>query len=109
MVCRIRLPSGVPLDDHRLSEELLSYPKPCFVNLGTGVDVTIRELAETVKDVVGFDGELVFDTTKPDGTMRKLLDVSRAKALGWEAQVGLREGIEKTYAWFLEHQDDFRG
>ena len=96
------------LDDHRLSEELLSYPKPCFVNLGTGVDVTIRELAETVKDVVGFDGELVFDTTKPDGTMRKLLDVSRAKALGWEAQVGLREGIEKTYAWFLEHQDNFR-
>ena len=72
------------MDDQRLSDTLLSYPKPCFVNLGTGVDVTIRELAETVKEVVGFDGELVFDTTKPDGTMRKLLDVSRMKSLGWE-------------------------
>jgi len=96
------------MDDQRLSDALLSYPNPCFVNLGTGVDVTIRELAEAVKAVVGFDGELVFDTTKPDGTMRKLLDVSRMKSLGWEAKVSLRNGIEKTYEWFLKHQDYFR-
>ena len=81
------------MDDQRLSDALLSYPNPCFVNLGTGVDVTIRELAEAVKAVVGFEGELVFDTTKPDGTMRKLLDVSRMKSLGWEAKVSLRIGI----------------
>lgn len=97
------------LDKKLFSEELLSYPKPCFINLGTGVDVTIRELAETVKAVVGFTGRLEFDRSKPDGTMRKLLDVSRAKALGWEAKVSLREGIERTYQWFLDHQDDFRG
>jgi GDP-L-fucose synthase len=96
------------LDDATLAEKLLNYPEPCFVNLGTGVDVTIRELAEAVKAVVGFDGELVFDATKPDGTMRKLLDVSRMKSLGWEAKVSLRDGIEKTYEWFLKHQDDFR-
>ena len=96
------------LDDATLSNQLLSYPKPCFVNLGTGVDVTIRELAETVKDVVGYKGDLAFDVTKPDGTMRKLLDVSRAKALGWEAGVSLRDGVAKTYSWFLENQESFR-
>jgi len=96
------------LDDATLAEKLLNYPEPCFVNLGTGVDVTIRELAEAVKEVVGFEGELVFDTTKPDGTMRKLLDVSRMKSLGWEAKVSLRNGIEKTYEWFLKHQGYFR-
>lgn len=96
------------LDDATLSAELLSYPKPCFVNLGTGVDVTIRELAETVKAVVGYAGGLEFDPSKPDGTMRKLLDVSRARALGWEAKVQLRDGLDKTYQWFLSHQDSFR-
>jgi len=96
------------MDDATLAEKLLNYPEPCFVNLGTGVDVTIRELAEAVKAVVGFEGELVFDTKKPDGTMRKLLDVSRMKSLGWEAKVALRDGIEKTYEWFLKHQDYFR-
>lgn len=95
-------------DDETLSKTLLNYPDPCFLNLGTGVDVTIRELAETVKDVVGYVGGLEFDSTKPDGTMRKLLNVSRAKEMGWEAKVSLREGIEKTYRWFLENQDSFR-
>ena len=66
---------------------------------------TIQELAETVKDVVGYEGGLEFDSTKPDGTMRKLLNVSRAKEMGWQAKVSLREGIEKTYRWFLENQD----
>ena len=97
------------LDEASLKEHLLSYPKPCFVNLGTGIDVTIRVLAETIKEVVGYQGRLAFDATKPDGTMRKLQDVSRMKALGWEAKVVLREGIEKTYQWFLENQESFRG
>lgn len=96
------------LEEQKLKDHLLSYPKPCFVNLGTGVDVTIRELAETIKEVVGYQGRLSFDETKPDGTMRKLQDVSRMKALGWEAKVTLRSGIEKTYAWFLENQESFR-
>ena len=97
------------LDEASLKEHLLSYPKPCFVNLGTGIDVTIRVLAETIKEVVGYQGRLAFDATKPDGTMRKLQDVSRMKAIGWEAKVVLREGIEKTYQWFLENQKSFRG
>jgi GDP-L-fucose synthase len=97
------------LDEASLKEHLLSYPKPCFVNLGTGIDVTIRVLAETIKDVVGYQGRLDFDATKPDGTPRKLQDVSRMKALGWEAKVVLREGIEKTYQWFLDNQQSFRG
>ena len=69
-----------------------------LVNVGTGEDVTIGELARTVMEVVGFDGRIVFDADKPDGTPRKLLDVSRAHALGWRAQVGLREGIARAYA-----------
>ena len=96
------------LDDATLKEHLLNYPKPCFVNLGTGIDVTIRELAETVKEVIGYEGRLSFDATKPDGTLRKLQDVSRMTDLGWEAQVTLRAGIEKTYRWFVENQDKFR-
>jgi len=72
-------------------------------NVGTGSDVTIRELAETVADVVGFRGELLFDTAKPDGTPRKLLNVERLNGLGWRARIGLREGIEQTYAWYREH------
>ncbi len=72
-----------------------------FVNVGCGEDVSIRELAETVAQVVGFTGELVFDTSKPDGTPRKLLDVSQLKKMGWEPKVPLKEGIEKTYRWFL--------
>ncbi len=67
-------------------------------NVGTGQDVTIRELAETIMEIVQFKGEIVFDSTKPDGTPRKLLDVSRLKALGWQASTGLREGIALTYA-----------
>ncbi|MBK6864879.1 MAG: GDP-L-fucose synthase [Ideonella sp.] len=69
-----------------------------LVNIGTGQDVTIRELAETVMRVVGFEGRIVFDATKPDGTPRKLLDVSRAQALGWRARIGLADGVASTYA-----------
>lgn len=90
------------LPAEQIKAELLSYPRPCFVNLGTGEDVTIRELAETVQRVVGFTGRLRFDTTKPDGTPRKLQDVSRMHGLGWHHTVALEEGIRRTYAWFLE-------
>jgi GDP-L-fucose synthase len=72
-----------------------------FYNIGVGVDVTIRELAETVMDIVGFRGEIVFDTSKPDGTPRKLLDVSRINTLGWHATTGLREGIAMAYQDFI--------
>lgn len=92
------------LPDAQLQAELLSYPKPCFVNLGTGEDLTIRELAETVQRVVGFTGSLQFDSSKPDGTPRKLQDVSRMHGLGWRHTVGLEEGIKRTYEWFLEQQ-----
>jgi len=72
------------------------------INIGTGKDITIKELAELIKDVVGYQGELKFDTSKPDGTPRKLLDVSRLHNAGWKHKISLREGIEKTYEWFKE-------
>ncbi len=79
---------------------LQNYDEQDFVNIGTGVDCTIKELAETIKEVVGFEGELVWNTDKPDGTPRKLMDVSRLNNLGWKHTVSLREGIEKTYEVF---------
>jgi GDP-L-fucose synthase len=79
-----------------------------IVNVGFGEDVSIRELAGMVRDIVGFEGTLGFDTTKPDGTPRKLLDSSRLHATGWRPSVPLGEGIASTYAWFLEHHDDAR-
>jgi GDP-L-fucose synthase len=88
--------------------DAVTDPMCSHINVGTGVDVTIRELAETIKDVVGFEGELVFDTTKPDGTPRKLLDVSKLKGLGWQAKISLKEGLTATYAWFLANQDYLR-
>ena len=72
-----------------------------LLNIGTGVDLTIRELAETVLEVVGFQGQLEFDSSKPDGTPRKLMDVARLAALGWRSTVGLAEGLRSTYAWYL--------
>lgn len=83
-------------------------PMCSHVNAGMGEDVSIRELAETVGAVVGYQGEIQFDTTKPDGTPRKLLDVSRLASLGWTAQTPLRAGLAQTYAWFLAHQQDLR-
>ena len=78
------------------------YSGPETVNVGTGEDISIRELAELVRDVVGYDGEISHDTAKPDGTPRKLLDVQRLHSLGWQASIPLREGIEHTYAWYLK-------
>ncbi len=84
------------------------YDEPDLVNIGCGVDVTIRELAETVCDVLGFDGTLEFDASKPDGTPRKLLDISKIKALGWSPRVPLREGIASAYRWFRENYREAR-
>jgi GDP-L-fucose synthase len=81
-----------------------NFSEPGPLNVGTGEDLSIRELAEMVREVVGFEGELLFDASKPDGTPRKLMDVSRLTHAGWTAKIGLREGIETTYQWFLEHE-----
>jgi len=80
---------------------LEKYDSPEIINIGCGEDVSIRELAELICDVVGFDGELVWDTTKPDGTPRKLLDITRIRELGWQPTIPLRNGIAQTYEWFL--------
>ena len=86
-----------------------TQPMLSHINVGTGVDCTIRELAETMARVTGFTGRLVFDATKPDGTLRKLMDVSRLRTLGWQASICLEAGLSETYAWFVAHQDRFRG
>jgi GDP-L-fucose synthase len=93
------------LNDETAAKYLLNYPEPCFVNVGTGVDCTIRELAETIKSVTGFKGELEFDTSKPDGTMKKLLDVSRLSELGWNAKTNLKDGISRAYQWYQEREN----
>ena len=85
-----------------------NYSQPEFINVGTGTDVTIKELAETVKEIVGFEGNLHWDTTKPDGTPRKLMDVSRLHAQGWKHKIELKEGISLAYQDFLEHHDSLR-
>jgi GDP-L-fucose synthase len=85
---------------------LENYDSPEVINVGCGNDVTIRELAGIVSEVVGFKGELVFDSSKPDGTPRKLLDTSRLEKLGWTPRVSLRDGIEQTYQWYLRSAPD---
>jgi len=81
------------------------YSDTIHINVGVGEDVSIRELAELVKRITGYEGEIVYDSSKPDGTPRKLLDVSRLRALGWRPRVSLEEGLRRTYAWFVEHYD----
>jgi GDP-L-fucose synthase len=85
------------------TQEMLSH-----INVGTGVDCTIRELVETVAKVVGFEGSIAFDATKPDGAPRKLMDVSRLKDLGWQYSIDLEQGLANSYKWFLDNQDNFR-
>ncbi|MCG6405523.1 GDP-L-fucose synthase [Vibrio fluvialis] len=85
-----------------------TQPMLSHINVGTGVDCTIREMAETMARVVGFKGNVVFDSTKPDGTPRKLMDVSRLASLGWRFSTELEDGLAKTYEWFLAHQNNFR-
>jgi GDP-L-fucose synthase len=84
------------------------YDAEPIVNIGWGEDVTIRELAELIVSVIDYRGELIFDTAKPDGTPRKLLDVGRLSELGWRPRIPLKDGIAQTYAWFTEHFDDAR-
>lgn len=83
-------------------------PMSSHINVGTGKDCTIRELANTIAHAVGYQGDILWDTSKPDGTPRKLLDVSLLKRLGWQYSVELDEGIERTYQWFLQNQEKFR-
>ena len=92
----------------RATYEAHTQPMQRHVNVGTGVDVTIRELAEQVAAVVGYEGQLSFDASKPDGTPRKLLDVSLLAELGWRARISLHDGLEQTYAWFLDHAQALR-
>lgn len=103
--------SGTPLREFLYSEDMAdacvylmeNYEGNDFFNIGTGKEITIRGLAELIKEVVGYEGEIVWDTTKPDGTPRKLLDVSKLESQGWKYKMELREGINLSYKWFLEN------
>lgn len=86
-----------------------TYSEDSHINVGTGVDITIRKLAEHIRDIVHPDAELVFDTTKPDGTPRKVLDTSRLTATGWTPSIDLATGITTTYQWYLDNTDSLRG
>jgi nucleoside-diphosphate-sugar epimerase len=88
---------------HANTEPMLSH-----INVGTGSDITILDLAKLVAKVTGYEGKISNDPSKPDGTMKKLMDVSRLEKMGWKARVGLEEGVAETYQWFLENQDNFR-
>jgi len=104
--------SGTPLREFLYSEDMAdacvflmeTYEGNDFFNIGTGKEITIKGLAELVNEVVGYEGKLAFDATKPDGTPRKLLDVSRLEATGWTYKTELKDGIEKAYEWFLENE-----
>ncbi|WP_340621468.1 GDP-L-fucose synthase [Xenorhabdus siamensis] len=96
----MELPTTIYLEH---TEPMLSH-----INVGTGKDCTIREIAKSIADVVGFSGKIIFDTSKPDGTPRKLMDITRLTKLGWCHQIKLKVGLQMTYQWFLKHQEDFR-
>jgi GDP-L-fucose synthase len=83
---------------------LENYNDEVAINIGVGEDISIRDLAELIKGIVGFQGEIQWDTSKPDGTPRKLLDVSRIRKLGWKPETSLEAGIRSTYAWYLENK-----
>jgi len=88
---------------------MADYSGESHINVGVGRDITIRELAETIRDITGFEGELVFDTSKPDGTPRKLVDTSMINAMGWQAKIGLNDGLAQAYQWFLKNREHIRG
>ncbi|MFH0891454.1 MAG: GDP-L-fucose synthase [Candidatus Falkowbacteria bacterium] len=81
-----------------------NYDNPDFINIGTGEDTTIKELAITIKEIIGFEGNIIWDTEKPDGMMKKLLDVKKLHKFGWKHKINLREGIKNTYQWFLNYR-----
>jgi GDP-L-fucose synthase len=95
---------ALDLDTYQAQTE----PRLSHINVGTGTDVTIAELAELVSAVTGFTGDVRFDPSKPDGTPRKLLDVSRLHQLGWRANISLRDGLAQTYDWYLAHLSEAR-
>jgi len=94
----------LPVDAYQANTQ----PMLSHINVGTGSDVTIRQLAETIADVTEYQGKIVFDTTKPNGAPRKLMDVSRLANMGWTASIGLRDGLKNAYEWFLANQTDLR-
>lgn len=94
--------------DQQKYNSLLTSDQPPLINIGVGKDITIKELAERISRIVGCKAELIFDVSKPDGTPRKLLDVTRLIALGWSPKHTLDAGLENAYQWFLDHQEDFR-
>lgn len=96
------------MDLDRDTYEANTQPMLSHINVGTGEDISIADLALLIADITGFQGEIVHDTSKPDGTPRKLMDVSRLSAMGWTAKVSLKAGIEATYAWFKAHEDRIR-
>jgi len=103
--------TGTPRREFLYSDDLAdacvflmnNYEDNEIVNVGVGEDISIKELAEKIKNIVGYQGEIKFDTTKPDGTPRKLVDVSKINALGWKASISLDEGLQKAYQWFLDN------
>jgi GDP-L-fucose synthase len=109
--------SGTPMREFLHTDDLAdaclflleNVSRPGPINVGTGTDLSIRDLAQLIADVVGFEGELEFDLTKPDGTPRKLMDVSLLAGLGWRARIQLREGIQDAYRWFVENVGTARG
>jgi GDP-L-fucose synthase len=108
--------SGTPLREFLFVDDLAdavifllqNYDDSETINIGSGQEVTISDLARMIADVVGFDGDIAHDTSKPDGTPRKVLDTSRLEKLGWKAPTQLRDGIEQTYAWYVENTDALR-
>ena len=95
---------NLPKSDYQtVTEPMLSH-----INVGTGQDVTIKQLAETIQKVVGFNGEIVWDSSKPDGTPRKLMDSAKLRALGWQPAIELEEGLKTTYDWFIKHETSFK-
>jgi GDP-L-fucose synthase len=109
--------SGTPLREFIYVDDLADaaiflmqhYRSEEIINVGTGVEISIRDLAKLLKDVVGFNGAITFDASKPDGTPRKLLDVTKLQSLGWQPKTPLREGLCSTYQWFLQNQHLARG
>ena len=108
--------SGLPMREFLFVDDMakavvfaLENKLPDYLyNVGTGEDLTIKELAEIIQEIVGHQGEIIWDSSKPDGTPRKLMDVSKMHELGWKHQIELQEGIQKTYDWFLENKDKFK-
>lgn len=95
------------LPEDVFTRTFLAYPQPCFLNVGAGEDLTIGDLAGLLAEVTGFDGDVRFDASLPDGTPRKVLDVSRLKALGWSPRIALPDGLARTYSWYLNQKDSF--